>query len=131
VAVDLCLSGSIENATQQDVLVNRQLKHAVKIELFGTQEVVEGLSLGNGTREPIQDEPVLGIWLQNALGNYLNDELVWNKLTTFHHRLGFSSNGSACRHGSAQHIAGRQLRNGKLPRQSGRLSSFSGSRRSQ
>jgi hypothetical protein len=90
VAVDLCLSGSIENATQQDVLVNRQLKHAVKIELFGTQEVVEGLSLGNGTREPIQDEPVLGIWLQNALGNYLNDQFVWNKLTTFHHRLGFS-----------------------------------------
>jgi len=105
-------------------IANLQLKHAIKIEASGQQNVIKGLGLGNRARESIQDKPILSIRLQDALSDYGNYELVWNKLTAFDGGIGFSSNRSPCRVRGPQNIAGRQLRNDQLVSQSARLSSL-------
>ena len=86
------------------------------------------LGLRNGARKSVEQKAPCAIGLGNALFDEVDDEIVADKLTRIHHRLGLYAQRSACLDGSTQHIARGDLRNAVFLANKGRLRAFASTR---
>src|SRR3954454_21138128 len=73
------------------------------------QRVVERLGLLVGPREAVEQEPVGGVLLAEAVEDHGDDELVGHEIAAVHVRLGLLAEIRLVLDGLAQHVAGRDV----------------------
>ena len=94
-------------------------------EINGNLGIEQGLGLRNRARETVKQEAVLAIVSRQAFFHKADDDVVTHEFALVHDNLGgFAELGSGF-HGSAQHVAGGNLRNTELLFNKSRLGSFS------
>mmetsp|Transcript_23314 Transcript_23314/g.66851 ORF Transcript_23314/g.66851 Transcript_23314/m.66851 type:complete len:271 (+) Transcript_23314:136-948(+) len=98
---------------------------------FSSQHLIQSLSLGQSTREPIQNESELAVFFLNSVANDANDNFVTHQSTGLHNGLGLLSDFSSSRDGGAKHISSRKLRDSQHILDSGSVGTLSSSRGSE
>jgi len=73
------------------------------------EEFVQGLGLGHGAREAVEDEAPFGVRLGQALADDADDQLVGDQFAPFHDGLGLLPQGGAGGHRRAQQVTGGDL----------------------
>ena len=69
------------------------------------QHMVQCFGLRGGPREAIQNDPVTGVGLIDALGDHADDNVVGHELARFHHLFRLLAQCGTGRHGCAEHVA--------------------------
>ena len=108
------------------MLVHSQLQHRVQRGSLGGQLGVEGLGLGDGTGETVEQVAPRTVRLRQALLHNAQHDGVGHEASAFQILSHFQPGGVVLLRGLAQHIAGRKVGNFQVVDQPRGLSPFSG-----
>src|SRR3954449_2164969 len=94
----------------EGALVDLELEHRIEPQTLFGEHRVEGLGLGDGAREAVEDEALAGVRPVDALGDDADHDVVRDEPARFHDRLGLEADRRTGSDRRAQHVAGRELR---------------------
>ena len=98
---------------------------------FGFDDFIERTRLGDRPWKPVEQEPLLRVWLREPLGHHARDDLVVNQAAGFHDRRDFAAERGACLDCLAEHRAGGNVRNVPSFAQLACLRALAGARRAE
>src|SRR6056297_1470441 len=127
----LRLPGARGDTIEQDALINDEFQHDVQRLALAPEHGIQRFRLGDGAREPVEDEAVGRVRLLDPVSHDTDHDLVGNECPGIHGRLRLQPDGGLCGHGGTQHVPGRELRDVVALGNTDRLRSLPGPRRTQ
>jgi hypothetical protein len=110
--------------------IDHELDHGIELQVFPGEQPLQRLGLRDRARKAVEDEPLLGVWLIDAVGDDLHHDLVGHELAARHQVLCLEAHRRAGRDRRAQHVAGRKLHDAVARNKALRLCAFAGPGRS-
>ncbi len=112
--------------TDDLVLGDLQVQHAVQRDALLGEELVQRLRLAQVAREAVQQEAVGGVLLEHAVLGHPDGDLVGHQAARVHVALGLDTQRGALADVGAEQVAGRDVGNGQGLGEQVRLSTLPG-----